>query len=284
MNRARRRATLVPGFAAALGAAVAFPLPQPGFAQTDDAATLADFRACGALQRDSARLACFDGVLAADREGGGIDEVAASVPVTETVAPEPSPVVAAEPPETPVVRSEEPEPAESPVAAAPQPERPEAVAASIAQSDPPEAPPAGGPPAQSAQTSIATAERTAAASAGGEAAAIATSNSNAPRGRPAEPAPASETRAAADRTQVAVAAGSERAEASAFTIVEMTTRIPGAARFITDDGRVFVQTSGGSNYRNFPDAPFPATLEDGALGSSFLRLGPRLRVRVRAVE
>lgn len=281
MNRARRRATLVPGFAAALGAAVAFPLPQPGFAQTDGAATLADFRACGALQRDSARLACFDGVLAADREGGGIDEVAASVPVTETVAPEPSPVVAAEPPETPAVRSEEPEPAESPVAAVPQPEPPEAVAASVAQSEPPEAPPAGGPPAQ---PSTATAERTAAASAGGEAAAIATSNSNAPRGRPAEPAPASETRAAADRTQVAVAAGSERAEASAFTIVEMTTRIPGAARFITDDGRVFVQTSGGSNYRNFPDAPFPATLEDGALGSSFLRLGPRLRVRVRAVE
>ncbi len=278
MNRARRRATLVPGFAAALGAAVAFPLPQPGFAQTDDAATLADFRACGALQRDSARLACFDGVLAADREGGGIDEVAESVPVTETVAPEPSPV-AAERTETPVVRSEEPEPAESPVAAAPQPEPPEAVAASVAQSEPPEAPPAGGPPAQ---PSTATAERTAAASAGGEEAAIATSNAS--RGQPAEPAPASETRAAADRTQVAVAAGSERAEASAFTIVEMTTRIPGAARFITDEGRVFVQTSGGSNYRNFPDVPFPATLEDGALGSNFLRLGPRLRVRVRVVE
>lgn len=271
MNRARRRATLVPGFAAALGAAVAVQLPLPVFAQTDDAATLADFRACGALQRDSARLACFDGVLAADREGGGIDEVAASVPVTETVAPEPSPVVAAEPPETPAVRSEEPEPAESPVATAPQPEPPEAVVASIAQSDPPEAPPAGGPPAQ---PSTATAERTAAA--------IATSNAS--RGQPAEPAPASETRAAADRTQVAVAAGSERAEASAFTIVEMTTRIPGAARFITDDGRIFVQTSGGGNYRNFPDVPFPATLEDGALGSNFLRLGPRLRVRVRVVE
>lgn len=32
-----------------------------------DAETLADLRACGAVERDGARLACFDGVLAAER-------------------------------------------------------------------------------------------------------------------------------------------------------------------------------------------------------------------------
>ena len=240
MKRALRRVTALPGLAAILGAAVAFFVPQLAFSQTDDAATLADFRACGALQRDSARLACFDAVLAADREGGDIDETAEPAPVTVTVAPV-APLAAAEPAETPVAPEPEPEsePAEAPAAATPQPEPAEAATESVAQTV------------------------------------------------PAEVAHANETPTAAVRPETAAATRAARAEgteASAFTIVEMTTRIPGAARFITDDGRVFIQTSGGSNYRNFPDVPFPATLEDGALGSNFLRLGPRLRVRVRAVE
>lgn len=53
---------------ASIGAAL-WLFSQSGMAQSD-AETLADLRACGAVERDGARLACFDGVLAAERAAG----------------------------------------------------------------------------------------------------------------------------------------------------------------------------------------------------------------------
>lgn len=268
--------------AAAFGATFALLVPHAVVSQSNDDATLADFRACGALQRDSARLACFDGVLAADRDGGGIDEIAESAAVTEPAAPEVA-VAATEPAATPLVRTEQPDAADAPAATAPQPEPAEATAANDAESEPTEVEAVALLPEQPSQTGVASAEEAPDSSdQSEEAREVPTANVAQPR--PAEPLPATAAPAEPVLTQAAAAARSERVEASAFTIVEMTTRIPGAARFVTDDGRVFVQTSGGSNYRNFPDVPFPAAVEDGALGSTFLRLGPRLRVRVRTVE
>ena len=260
MKKARRREVLLPGFTAAPGFAVALLLPLAAVSQTNDDATLADFRACGALQRDSARLACFDGVLAADREGGEIDETAETASVTDTVAPV-APLAAAEPAETQEVP--EPELAAVPAATTPRPERAEATAESVAQSEPIETEPASSSPGE-----IET---------GSSAEPVPAQLANIPR----EEAGATQAESVAP---TAAATASDATEASTFTIVEFITRIPGSARFVADDGRVFVQTSGSSNYRTFPDVPFPATLEDGALGSQFLRLGPRLRVRVRTVE
>ncbi len=272
MKRAQHRATVLPHLAAAVGAALTLLAPHPAFSQTDDAATLADFRACGALQRDSARLACFDGVLAADRSGGGVDESAEVEPDEPEVS-----VAAAESPETPGAPEPEPEPAGIlPVPDTPQPEPAQAVAAAEAQSEPIEEQAAIDSPAEPVQAQVASAPREEPREA---------QTASVVESRPAEPPTANEASAAAERTQAAaIAVRDEAADAASLTIVEMRTRIPGAARFVSDDGRVFVQTSGGSNYRNFPDAPFPATLEDGALGSTFLRLGPRLRVRVRTLE
>ena len=219
-----------------------------------DVETLADFRACGVLERDSARLACFDGVLAADRASAESDEIADSGPVDELAAPD-GPVAEAE-----SVPEPAPARAQAAVAGTPSTEAAASRAADTPAPLPTQTEPQA-PPAAPAATQLAseTPDETAEAQAASVAAAA-----------PVETPPAGEARAAR----------SEPAEAPTLRIVEMRTRIPGAARFVADDGRVFVQTSGGSNYRNFPDVPFDATLEPGALGSTFLRLGPRLRVRV----
>ena len=275
MKRAQHQVMELPQLAAAVGAALTFLVPHSVLSQTNDVATLEDFRACGALQRDSARLACFDGVLAADRTGGGVDENDESAPVTQPAEPE-APVAAAEPEEDVRVATEpDPEPAEIPAPITPRPEPADAAAATEPASEPTEEQPPIDPPAELAPAQVASAPRE-------EASEVQTAS--AARSRPAESLGASEDRAASVRTQAAAATRAERAEPSAFMIVQFNTRMPGAARFVSDDGRVFVQTSGGSNYRTFPDVPFQATLEDGALGSNFLRLGPRLRVRVRIVE
>ncbi len=271
MKRAQHPATVLLHLAAAVGAALTLLVPHSVLSQTNDAATLADFRACGALQRDSARLACFDGVLAADRSGGGVEESAEVEPDEPEVS-----VAAAELPETPAATAPEPEPAGIPVPDTPQPEPAQVVVAAEAQSEPIEEQAAIDSPAEPVQAQVANAPREEPREA---------RTASVVESRPAEPPTANEASAAAERTQAAaIAVRDEAADAASLTIVEMRTRIPGAARFVSDDGRVFVQTSGGSNYRNFPDAPFPATLEDGALGSTFLRLGPRLRVRVRTLE
>ena len=196
--------------ASALCGALALVALDSAMAQAD-VETLADFRACGALERDSARLACFDGVLAAHRESTESDEIADSGPLDE------------------------------PVPAQTEPQSPPTTLPAATQD-------ASETPDETVET---------------QAASVAAARS-------LETAPAREARTAR----------SESAEVPTVMIVEMNTRIPGAARFITDDGRVFLQTSGGGNYRNYPDVPFEAALEDGALDSTFLRLGPRLRVRV----
>ena len=256
MNRALDPGTVLRGLATASCAALALVAPHVVMAQVD-AEALADFRACGAVERDRARLACFDGVLAADREGGGIDEIVESEPVSETVAPD-APLAAAEPAETRIASTPRVEAAEPPAASAP---RTQAV----------ETPPASASPAAPAETQIASAPREEA---------VETPAASVSRSEPAQAQLANEPRAETARTRAASATRSEPAEDRTLTIVELRTGIPGSARFVTDDGRVFVQTSGSSNYRSFPEVPFEATLEDGALGSSFLRLGPRLRVRV----
>ena len=254
MNRALNPATVSRWLAAAASGALAVLASDSVMAQAD-AETLADFRACGALQRDSARLACFDGVLAADRESADSDAIADSELVDESVAPD-----------VPVVEAETaPEPAPAP-ARAPAASAPPAVAAEAPESVTPapeptqterQAPPPA--PPEATQVAGATPDETAETQTASVAAAP-----------PVQTPPAREARVAP----------SEPADVPTLRIVAMNTRIPGAARFVADDGRVFVQTSGGSNYRNFPDVPFDATLEPGALGSTFLRLGPRLRVRV----
>lgn len=67
-------------------------------------------------------------------------------------------------------------------------------------------------------------------------------------------------------------------------IVEVREIRPGDARFVTDGGRVYVTTGKVSRSTRYPDAPFAATLESGALGSWFLRYGPESYERVRVSE
>ncbi|WP_428099900.1 hypothetical protein [Candidatus Rariloculus sp.] len=260
MNRALDRGAVLRGLARSLCAVLPLLAPHSAMAQADVEA-LADFRACGAVDRDSARLACFDGVLSADREGGGIGEIVEAEPVSETVAPD-VPLAAAEPAETRIASTPRVEPAEAPAASAP---RTQAV----------ETPPASASPAAPAETQIASAPREEA---------VETPAASVSRSEPAQAQPANEPRAETARPRAASTTRSEPAEAPTLTIVELRTGIPGSARFVADDGRVFVQTSGASNYRSFPEVPFEATLEDGALGSRFLRLGPRLRVRVSSAD
>lgn len=252
MNRAWNSGTVPRGLPTALCAVFALLGPESVIAQAD-AETLADFRACGALQRDSARLACFDGVLAADLESARGDQIADSAPVDEPVAPDALVAEAETEPEPAVAQASA---AGVPRAVAAEAPEPAAPAPEPAQTEPQVPPPA---PPEATRAATETPDES-----------VEIQTVSAAAAPPVETPPAREARVAP----------SAPAEAPTLRIVEMRTRIPGAARFITDDGRVFVQTSGGSNYRNYPDVPFDATLEDGALGSTFLRLGPRLRVRV----
>lgn len=71
-------------------------------------------------------------------------------------------------------------------------------------------------------------------------------------------------------------------ETEILVIVETGALRRGNATFLTDDGRLFVQTSGPTS-RNLPPVPFEATLEDGAFGSVFL-VAPSARLRIRVAE
>jgi hypothetical protein len=68
------------------------------------------------------------------------------------------------------------------------------------------------------------------------------------------------------------------------TIVEINPQLNGDATFVTDTGQVYVQTSGREPPGGYPALPFETTLRDGALGSLFLYLSERQRVRVRIAE
>jgi hypothetical protein len=67
-------------------------------------------------------------------------------------------------------------------------------------------------------------------------------------------------------------------------IVEVNAALAGAARFLTDTGQLLIQTSGSTPRSGYPDVPFQATLESGTLGSQFLRVSERRRVRVKFAE
>ncbi len=71
-------------------------------------------------------------------------------------------------------------------------------------------------------------------------------------------------------------------QAETVIIVEAGRLYRGNATFATDDGRLFVQTSG-STSRRLPEAPFEATLEVGAFSSVFL-VAPSAGLRVRVRE
>jgi hypothetical protein len=63
-------------------------------AQADDAETLADLKACAALERSNARLACYDGVLGRPTSALEIEATAAATP---PAAPPPAAPVAPAP-------------------------------------------------------------------------------------------------------------------------------------------------------------------------------------------
>lgn len=101
--------------------------------------------------------------------------------------------------------------------------------------------------------------------------------------RPTPPQPAAGARAddAAPGRQRDRDRAREEAAAETILIVEARREYRGNAIFVTDDGRSFLQTSG-NTARVLPEAPFEATLEDGAFGSVFLvARSAGLRVRVR---
>lgn len=173
-------------------------------ASRPNADVLADLEACSTLERDRARLACFDGVLAAERSG-----TPSSEPANGDASPTPS--AAAEP-----------------KTAARAPATPEPRTAAAAPATPDEAP------------------------------------------RRREPADEREDRDDNGRRTV--------------TIVEINDRLPGQASFLTDTGQLYIQTSGGTPSGGYPDVPYEATLRDGALGSLFLYISERRRVRVRRAE
>lgn len=79
-------------------------------------------------------------------------------------------------------------------------------------------------------------------------------------------------------------ANDRREQPRVVTIVDVTADRPGEARFLTEAGQVYIQTSGRAPSGGYPDVPFEATLEGGALGSVFLAVGDRRRVRVTLAD
>jgi hypothetical protein len=106
-----------------------------------------------------------------------------------------------------------------------------------------------------------------------------------PPAAPPAAAAATPTRAApppppSERTQQQQAA-SDR-DNGIVRIVELRRSGVGQVSFVTDDGRVLVQTGGATG--RFPDAPFDAQLESGMRNTYFLTSplgGPRIRVAER---
>jgi len=213
MTRARCLFSLVAG-----GCATLMLSPQAGNAQSD-AETLADLRACASLERERARLACFDGVLASEREAQNRTAPNAAPPAPGRSGSNAAPLAPARAPSNP---------------AAPAPESAASNGAARAvRSDP-----------------------------------------------DATPAPVSPQRAAADTDRAGRASDQDEMPRS-VTVVNINDNIRGAARFVTESGQVLIQTGGGTPRGGYPEVPFDAALEDGALGSLFLVLAERRRVRVR---
>lgn len=75
----------------------------------------------------------------------------------------------------------------------------------------------------------------------------------------------------------------EAPRSDTVSIVAVHPGSPGAARLVTDDGRVFTQKSGSAR-RPFPHVPFQAVIEQGTLSSLFLTLEDGRRFRVTSNE
>jgi hypothetical protein len=243
MTRAQRHRNSKPMIATGLGA-LALLTAQAGQAQSNAEATLADLEACAEIERDRARLACFDGVLASE-------------PLSEL----PDAPVVAEESTTPTSRQD------SGAAAAG-----ETAAAATASAEVPAATTAAPAPRSVARSSPSS-----------------SSVASAAQSRPAPAVVATETRED-QRASAAVAANTsspdgENAAGEIVTIVNVNTQLAGSARFTTEDGKVYRQTSGGSLRGRVPDVPFEASIERGTLSSVFLSVGDnRRRVRVTLVD
>ena len=239
---------------------------EPGIAQSDAAETLADLKACAEIERDRARLACFDGVLAGEPLG------------------EPEPIAAADVTPAPTQESAAAGAANAPVTASS-----EAVDVSTDRvtAGPAAAPSAAASAQAPAATAAAAPVGVATASAASPSAASAADPRPAPAVIPAETS-SNQPAAATESPTEAPGASSPGGEAEGrriVTIVDVNLQLSGSARFTTEDGQVYRQTSGGSLRGRFPDVPFEASIETGTLSSAFLSVGGnRRRVRVTLVD
>lgn len=116
-------------------------------------------------------------------------------------------------------------------------------------------------------------------------AAAASAASPAPAAAPAAVAAASpepEFRPSGRSRRVAVEPATETESKTSWivTVVEMMPRLRGNLRFVTADGEIYTQPYGEPRGR-YPEVPFEAQLETGAMGSYFIKpleQGPRTRV------
>lgn len=105
------------------------------------------------------------------------------------------------------------------------------------------------------------------------------------RARAASPEPASVAAAARGRGQDEAREEPDDDGRRPVTIVAINEMLSGEATFLTDTGQVYIQTSGRApSPGSYPPLPYETTLRDGALGSLFLYLSERRRVRVRRAE
>ena len=206
-----------------------------------DAERLEALRACLGIESDAARLLCFESIVAAQPAGSDASGDQSSA----TSANEEIEVAA-------------------------DSERPDAPDTPAAPSAPSPPSPPSAPSAPSAPEPVDVAENPGAV--GGESVPQPAAQSADDRASAADVAPERER-------EQGQAPDEEQAET--VVIVETGRLYRGNATFATDDGRLFVQTSG-STSRRLPEAPFEATLEAGAFSSVFLvAASAGLRVRVR---
>ena len=94
------------------------------------------------------------------------------------------------------------------------------------------------------------------------------------------PVAAPQPPARASRRSPAAAPEPEPESEWIVTVVEMHPRVRGNMRFVTADGEIYTQPYGEPKGR-YPDLPFEALVEAGALGGFFIKpleRGPRTRV------
>lgn len=211
-------------------------------------------QACRSVENERARLACYDGVLAAEDRAGAAsaqaaEPVSGSEPAAATRAPERT--------SESTVATRAAGPRSEPAAATRLPER---AAGPVTAS--PSAPDAATESAGAARPSEAIGERAAAS----RAAAAQTTEAE----RPPE------------ITSVDVQGGArgkgESSDRFSVVVTEISKNHLGTTTIFTDDGRVWTQTD--RRTPRFPKTPFAAEIESGRLGSYFLSI-PNSRQKVR---